>query len=503
MELSHLASALNGTDVKLSAMYIVSDLPGTDKTIEQQGHNELERSLQKAVDVLVEGLGMRGVVMETDAKRPTLSPFAGAMALADRALQQRGVSGEHHGLLRYVVARYLMNGLSDQAIAQLLHDDKASPIDCAQLSPRWKEKALRELQTPYTNDEVITHLRALGSELKDAILEMRRLGGTAHNLSVHILGLVVKGRAGKGSDVDTLVQTKDQALAERIYKSPWGYLGAPAVRNVVVGSLDYAMDRGDHYGPIVNLGDGQGVVDDPDALVAVWAGAAEKFGVVLEGKDGGYNVVIDDDALENAVVARDTDPVAERLLEHEKTFRKSIETDFLLKHLNDLAPLADLTAVPLQRMVHAGELLLRTRLVASLTASKLIDLLQSPLGAQKLRSPAGQAFLREAGLQDGASVVQVLRDKGIAALPPSTLSTLIDGELASALMDVGEPYDLLTVDLAAAQRAKTAHQRALEKGETWTKPDAFPFFAREVKTAQQRERSFTNVVALQAQTRAQ
>ena len=510
MELSHLAAALRGSDVSLSALYLVSDLPGTDKTIEKQGHLELDRSLQQAVDVLVEGLGMRGVVLETDARPPPKAPFAGAMALAERALARRGVvdvttndtDQSERGLLRYVVARYLMNGLSDRAIESLLADDKADPIDCGQLAPRWKEKALRELAAPYSDDDVIKHLRALNAELKDAVTEVRALGGNADTMAIHILGSVVKGRAGLGSDVDTLLQTKDADLAQRVYESRFGYLGAPTARNVVIGGHDYAMARGDHYGPVLSLGDGQRVLDDGDTLVKVWAEAAKAFGVNLVAKGDSYRVVIDDDALQNAVVERDTNPIAERLLEHEKTFRRSIETDFLLKHLNDLAPLADITAVPLARMVHAGELLLRTRLIPSLTVEKLSALLDSPLGAHKLRSPGGQAFLAAAGL-DGASSVDdvkgLLQTRGISALP---LALLVDGEVASALMDVGEPYDLLTVDLAAAQRVKTAHQRSEQQGEAWVKPEVFPFFEREVRSAQKAAlvagQRFANPVAARA-----
>lgn len=503
MELSHLAAALQGTDVRLSAVYLVSDLPGTDKTIEKQGHLELEQSLQKAVDVLIEGLGMRSVVLEVDPREPPLSPFAGAMKLASRALSLRGLSssgseGEQHGLLRYVVARYLMNGLSDRAIDSLLHDDKACPIQCAQLSPRWKEKALRELATPYTNAAVIAHLRALNAELSDAVVEVRRQGGNSANMSIHILGSVVKGRAGLGSDIDTLIETDDQALAERVFASRFGYRGAPRERNVVIGAHDYAMARGDHYGSVLSLGDGQQVIDDPDTLVKVWAKAAAPFGVALvPTATGDYQVVVDEDVLANAQVERDTNPIAERLLEHEKAFRKAIETDFLLRHLKALAPLADLTAVPLERMIHAGELLIRTRLIPALTPENLAAFFASPLGTQKMRTAAGQAFLQAAKLPDADAVVAHIEKQGIARLP---LELLIDGEVAAALMGVGDGYDTLTVDLAAAHRVRRAFD---QHGEGWVKPEVFPFFSREIGSAKKLAgKAFKNAVALQAQVRS-
>ncbi|MCC7070919.1 MAG: hypothetical protein IT383_06340 [Deltaproteobacteria bacterium] len=490
MELGHLVGALRGSSTTLSALYLVSDLPGTAKTIEQQGHHDLDAALHRAVDLLVEGLGMRGVLLRTDPKPPAPPPWRGAMVLAERALTRRGLRGEQHALLRYVIARYLLNGLSDRAIASLLADDKACPIQCAQLSPRWKEKALRELDAPATNDQIIAHLRSLNAELADAVREVRRLGGSADTMAIHILGSVVKGRAGCGSDVDTLIETKDQALAERVFDSPYGYRGAAPDHRVVIGGHDYVLARGQHYGPVVSLGDGSRVVDDPDALVRVWAEAAASFGITLTpDARGQWCVGVDDDALGRAAVTRETNPIAERLLEHEKQFRRSIETDFLLAHLKDLDPLADLTHLPLERLIHAGELLLRTRLVPSLTVDNLARVLDSPLGRDKLRGPAGEALLAATGLADADALIDRVRTTGLGELP---LEMFIDGELAAALVGVGDRFSLLTLDLAAAERAR----RAYRGGAT---PRHFPFFARELRQARRHAgRAFANAAALRA-----
>ena len=63
-------------------------------------------------------------------------------------------------------------------------------------------------------------------------------------------------------------------------------------------------------------------------------------------------------------------------------------------------------------------------------------------------------------------------------------------------MGVGDRWSMLTLGLAAAERAREAYRG----GPT---PRSFPFFAREVKTAKKRMgRSFANPLAMQTETRS-
>jgi ribose 5-phosphate isomerase RpiB len=483
MELSHLLRALKGSTVSLSALYMVSDVPGTDKTIEKQANGELGASLRRAVDVLIEGLGMRGVVVAPEQQPPAPGGFEGAMVLAERALEKRGIRGEQYGLMRLVVARYLLNGLSDKAIGSLVADDKADALASTRVASRWQEKALRELAQPFTNDDVVQRVRHLGAELKDAVREIQKLGGTADSYKVHILGSLVKGRAAKGSDLDVLIETRDDALRERVFDSPFGWRGKKPDGDVVLGSYEYLTSRGAFYGPTLDIGDGQRFVDDPNALVEVWAKSVAPYGVRVEmGKDGAVRVEVETGALSDVSVARETEAVAERLLEHEKSFRRFVDTDFLLRHLRDVAPLADVADVPLDRLVRSGEVLLRQRLPSSLNRARVLELLATPLGDDKLRAPGGAAFLKAAGLADRDALIERVERSGIAGLP---WALFVDGEVACELMRVGDPFYRLCVDVAAADRAKKERTGTVVKGDA---PVVFPFFAREVRAAEARER---------------
>ncbi len=479
MELSHLLRALKGSTVSLAALYMVSDVPGTDKSIEKQANGELSSSLRRAVDVLVEGLGMRGVVVAPEQQPPAPGGFEGAMLLAQRALDKRGIRGEQYGLMRLVVARYLLNGLSDKAIGSLVADDKADALASTRVASRWQEKALRELAHPFTNDDVVERVRYLGAELKDALLEIKKLGGTADNYKVHVLGSLIKGRAAKGSDLDVLIETRDEGLRERVFDSRFGWRGGKPNADVVMGSYDYLVSRGAFYGPVLDIGDGQRFVEDPLALVDVWAKSVAPYGVrVQTAKDGSVRVDADPGALSDVDVARETEAVAERLLEHEKAFRRFVDTDFLLRHLRDVAPLADVVDVPLDRLVRAGEVLLRQRLPAALNRARVLELLATPLGEAKLRAPGGVAFLKAAGIDDRDALIARVERSGIGGLP---WALFVDGEVACELMRVGDPFSRLCVDVAAADRAK--------KGHTGGQPLVFPFFAREVRVAEARERN--------------
>ncbi len=478
MELSHLLDALKGQGADVAAVYLVSDIPGTEKTIEKQAKNELARALSSAVDLLVQSLGMRGVVLVHDETPPPLSSWEGCQLLAGRVLKSRGVEGPGHDLMELVLGRYLLNGLGDEAIQALVRDEKADPLTSKSLSSRWQEKAVREAQKAYSNDDVVEHLRDLGRQLADAVREVQRAGGKPGEYRLHVLGSIVKGRVGIGSDVDTLLETKDPALATRVYQSPYGYLGGKPGRDVVIGSHEYAMRRGEFFGPVLDLGDGSAVLADPDHLVKVYARAAASSGLHIAQDPAGKWCVSKSDVDRASVPQREIPAAAERILEHEKTFRRAVSTDFLVRHLKNLQPLADVAHLPLERLVATGEATIRSRLVDAFTPARLSELLSQPLGAQKLASPRGQLFLAAAGLQDGAALLERLSTKGIAGLP---LSTLFDGELASALMRVGDPLDELAVDLACAARAQRQHAGG--------PPQQMPaFFDRELLQAERRDR---------------
>lgn len=477
MELADLLRATQGSGTAVSGLYVISDMPGTQATLEQHTGAQTQNELQRVGDLLVEQLGISDVKLVSDARAPAPTGFPGALALADRAMQSRGLAGGEYALMRYTLGRYLYNGLSDQAIAALVADTSRDPFASPQLASRWKAKAERELKAPFKNDAVVNRLRELGDKVKDAVGVIGGQGGKPGDYKLHILGSIVKGRAGAGSDVDVLVETPDKALAQRIFESRYGYLGAPADSPVVIGGYEYAMSRGSNYGPIVNLGDGSGLVQDRDLLVGLYAKAVAEHGIDLKrGDDGKWTVKVKSGDF--APPQRETEEIAEKVLEYEKAYRDYMNSDFILRHLKDTAPLADVSHLPFNRLVARGEALIKAHLRGALTAENLRTFVASPDGERLLQSERGQAFLRKAGLRDGAGLVDALQRRGLAGLP---LAQLVNGEMATALVGLGDPLDALAVDLAAAERARRAHEKSGGK----TLAD-FAFFPKEVRDAQRK-----------------
>jgi len=382
MELVDLVRATRGSDTRVSGMYIVSDIPGSEHTLESQSAERAREGLAKIGDVLVEQLGIRDVVLATDEQKPLARGFAGADALATRMLAARGLGGDEHLLMRHNLARYLYNGLSDASITSLQADEKSDPLSSPQLASRWREKSERALSTPFTNDEVISHLRDLGRGLGRVAQLVKDNAAPGVKYSFHILGSIVKGRAGAGSDVDMLIRSDETELKAKLFESEFGYAGAPEGALVVAGDYDYAMSRGSHYGPVVEIGDGTQAIDSDTVLVGLYADALQGQGLLVSKRaDGGF-AVAKDPAGVTQPPQRETEAVAERVLEYEKAYRKWMNTDFLLRHLLDVAPLADVGHLPFERLVAQGELLISTHLKGAVTAERVHGYLASPDGAR-------------------------------------------------------------------------------------------------------------------------
>lgn len=475
MELADLVRATSGSDTKVSGLYVVSDLPGTDRTLESQSAAHAEQALHEAGDLLIAQLGIRDVTLVGDKREPRPEGFEGAIALADRVLKRRGLLGDEHAMLRYTLGRYLYNGLGDKTIDALVRDDGSDPLASPQLASRWRAKATRELGDPFVNGDVVERLRELGRMFKEAVETIEQCGGKTGDYKLHLLGSIVKGRAGKGSDVDVLIECPDKELADRVFKSKYGYAGAPEDSPVVIGGYEYAMSRGSHYGPMIDLGDARGALSNPDFLVEIYANAVKPFGIGLEkGASGEWGVK---EKPAERLPERETEEIAERVLEYEKSYRDYMGTDFLLRHLEDTAPLADVSYLPFQRLVARGEAWLK-RLPDVLTKDRVLAFLETPEGEAMMRGPRGTTFLENAGLSSADALKHHLEAKGFAGLP---MDHLLNGEMAGALLGIGEPLDRLALDLAACERAKKVHD-----GNHADLPPDFPFFAGAWQAAQRK-----------------
>ena len=75
LEFAHLAEAAKG--VRLSAAFVASDVPGTEKTLEKQGPGELNASVGRVVDAMLDAFDIRGIDLNpkvSPAQKPEATP---------------------------------------------------------------------------------------------------------------------------------------------------------------------------------------------------------------------------------------------------------------------------------------------------------------------------------------------------------------------------------------------------------------------------------------------
>lgn len=98
---------------------------------------------------------------------------------AGKLLRERQIPAENHESMQENLATYLA------------HRTKGMP------SERWQNKIERELDTPYTDDQVYAHLETLEDSLQANLLEL-----PVYPSRVFITGSFAKGRLGANSDLD-------------------------------------------------------------------------------------------------------------------------------------------------------------------------------------------------------------------------------------------------------------------------------------------------------------
>ncbi|MBI2267329.1 MAG: TIM barrel protein [Armatimonadetes bacterium] len=139
-------------------------------------------------------------------------PLAGtALKVAGRLLKERGLDDPHHVLLKRNIATYLVNAFPGTELAEISKNSvtNSSQILAQVLSSRWREKLERDLMNPYSDTDVLEHVRQLDGELKEKLRFILEQTGRPP-LKVYINGSFAKGRLGANSDLDTVVELRDE-----------------------------------------------------------------------------------------------------------------------------------------------------------------------------------------------------------------------------------------------------------------------------------------------------
>lgn len=84
----------------------------------------------------------------------------------------------------------------------LAHSTRAIP------SARWENKLQRELNSPYTDDQVYRHLESLEDSVQENLRELPAMPG-----KVYITGSFAKGRLGANSDLDGFAVVKPEHMS--------------------------------------------------------------------------------------------------------------------------------------------------------------------------------------------------------------------------------------------------------------------------------------------------
>jgi len=148
-------------------------------------------------------------------------PDRAAFIVARRLLEAKGVDLANHSLTRDNLAYALIQGARLKRIKALL-DENSTPPDEAVLehvrTERWKAKVARDLKWHASNADIAARLRIIDAAFTRFTSEIdARAEGAA--FSFILTGSIIKGHFSARSDIDLIIDTKDDALATWAMKS--------------------------------------------------------------------------------------------------------------------------------------------------------------------------------------------------------------------------------------------------------------------------------------------
>ncbi len=148
-------------------------------------------------------------------------PNKAAFIVARRLLEAKSVDLASHSLTRDNLAYALIQGAKLKRIQTLL-DENPTPSDEAVLeyvrTERWKTKVARELKWHSSNADIAAQLRIIDAAFSRFTSEIdARAAGAAY--SFILTGSMIKGHFSVHSDIDLIIDTKNDALATWAMKS--------------------------------------------------------------------------------------------------------------------------------------------------------------------------------------------------------------------------------------------------------------------------------------------
>jgi polyhydroxyalkanoate synthesis regulator phasin len=145
----------------------------------------------------------------------TIDPCLNA---AQKLLKALDLSEKNHVIFRENIATYIAQ-LKDDFVERLQKEDGQQLVQSLTHAfpygdMRWGKKLQRDIEKPYSDEEVFSHLETVQKELKQKLEQAKALNPTPFPAKIYVTGSLVKGRFGANSDLDLLADAGDSRIVQ-------------------------------------------------------------------------------------------------------------------------------------------------------------------------------------------------------------------------------------------------------------------------------------------------
>ncbi|RME74530.1 MAG: hypothetical protein D6785_15770 [Planctomycetota bacterium] len=295
VETSHLARGVreaaknNGVKPELYTSVIISDVPGSEETLDKLDPSKRKKSFSRMLDQYLDVMGIEDIALRektTSAERinPTFvdAPTDKAYRLAEKLLPKRL---KDHVMLRDHIARILRENLGSQALENINLEKKVRVEDLP-LPEAVKADLRGRIEQPYSDKALLRELEFGNAKLS---FLAKALNENAHgrNFDLKLLGDMAKGTFN-GREILFTVDNADPAFREMIKKK------VAELNNGKGPKLRFVENPTGM--PEISLKNGRGFLTQPDYLQKVYADRMyEKSGLILRNDWAGRPVFEYDD----------------------------------------------------------------------------------------------------------------------------------------------------------------------------------------------------------------